>query len=359
MRKVTVIILSHNGLEDTSECLRSLMRISYRNFDVMVVDNGSDRDEVAVLERQFKPKYKCIDFGRFENNLGFAGGNNEAIKRCTSEYVLLLNNDTVVERDFLGQLMKCMLRDQKIAAVQAKIRSYYKRDYFDPSGCGGYLDRLGFPYTRGRIGLHVECDEGQYDEEVEIFWAAGAAALVRRKYFLEAGGFEEKFFAYHEETDLCWRLKDMGYRIMSCPSAVVYHKGEGFWRRHRSRKIYLIHRNHLLMIARNLPFLQMVWVMPLRLFLDGLTFVHYVYSNSIDYARELVKANVDFWLNVGWVINWRRINNSGRSYGAISQLKPLSIYWLYYVNGTRRYGEVVGGKRKTKLANYSEVLGEK
>lgn len=351
---VTIIVLNHNGLDDAKECLGAILKkTKYKNFSVVVVDSGSFENEAKILSQEFSDKR--LKFVRFEENLGFAWANNGAIDNIKTKYVALLNNDIVVEEEWLAKLVRVMESDNSIAACVPKFHSYCKRDYFDPSGAGGFLDKLGYPYTRGRIGVHVERDEGQYDEEVDVFWGAGAALLLRRSALNKAGLLPEEFFAYHEEIDLCWRLKDSGYRVVSCPKSLVFHKGEAWWGKHREQKMFFIHRNSLLLILKNLSFKRLLWVLPARLFLDLLTAVYYLYLRKLDYFVALARADVAFMVMLPRVFLKKFVKR--RSYNAQEEMRPTSVYWEYYVKKKRRFSEIVGERSEVPTVSYDEVLG--
>ncbi len=266
--RVTVVIPHYNGREILAHCLESLRKTTFEDYEILLVDNGSSDGSGEMVEAQF-PEVRVV---RSELNLGFAAGCNLGIRSSTAPYVVLLNNDTEVTPDWLTFLVQAADEDPNIAAVQPKILSFQNRKQFDYAGAaGGELDILGYPFARGRLFETVEEDNGQYDSPSNIFWASGAATLLRREALNRVGLLESDFFAHMEEIDLNWRFHWAGYRIVSVPDAVIYHQTGGTLGQASFRKMVLNHRNNLLMLLRNLSVPTLCWVMPLRLLLEFVT----------------------------------------------------------------------------------------
>ena len=218
------------------------------DFEVIVADNGSTDNSLEVLAKEF-PSVKTIVL---DQNYGFAEGYNRAIAQVDSEYTVLLNSDVEVTEGWLDPLLAYLDTHTDVAAVQPKIRSWLRRSHFEHAGAaGGYLSKLYFPYCRGRILWHVEEDKGQYDTAAEVDWTSGACMCVRTKVYKECGGLDAAFFAHMEEIDLCWRIRNAGWRLVCLPQSVVYHLGGGALSYESPRKTYLNHRNNLLMIYKN------------------------------------------------------------------------------------------------------------
>lgn len=218
------------------------------DFEVIVADNGSTDNSLEVLAKEF-PSVKTIVL---DQNYGFAEGYNRAIAQVDSEYTVLLNSDVEVTEGWLDPLLAYLDTHTDVAAVQPKIRSWLRRSHFEHAGAaGGYLSKLYFPYCRGRILWHVEEDKGQYDTVAEVDWTSGACMCVRTKVYKECGGLDAAFFAHMEEIDLCWRMRNAGWRLVCVPESVVYHLGGGALNYESPRKTYLNHRNNLLMIYKN------------------------------------------------------------------------------------------------------------
>lgn len=252
--EASVIILNWNGAEMLKRYLPSVVKNTPassrkgREIEIIVADNGSTDNSLEVLAKDF-PSVKTIVL---DQNYGFAEGYNRAIAQVDSEYTVLLNSDVEVTEGWLDPLLAYLDTHTDVAAVQPKIRSWLRRSYFEHAGAaGGYLSKLYFPYCRGRILWHVEEDKGQYDTAAEVDWTSGACMCVRTKVYKECGGLDAAFFAHMEEIDLCWRMRNAGWRLVCLPESVVYHLGGGALSYESPRKTYLNHRNNLLMIYKN------------------------------------------------------------------------------------------------------------
>lgn len=265
-KRVAVIILNWNGEKLLPQFLPSVIQRTHNRLGrVIVADNASGDHSIELLERDF-PEVERL---HLEQNFGFAGGYNRAIAEVEAEIVVLLNSDVEVEEGWLEPLVAYLDAHPETAAVQPKIKAFRERNKFEYAGaCGGYMDRLGFPFCRGRILDAVEEDRGQYDDVAEVFWCSGAALCIRREAYLEAGGLDERFFAHMEEIDLCWRLQNTGKKLAVVPDSVVYHWGGGSLPMNHPRKLFLNYRNNLLMLYKNLPVPQRRRVLFWRSFLD-------------------------------------------------------------------------------------------
>lgn len=356
--KVSIIILNYNGLVDTRVCLKSLLSTKYTNFNVFIVDNGSRKNEARILKSEFKnPRLKFV---RFNKNWGFAEGNNKVLRRLSSKYVVFLNNDTKVTPDWLTELILEAERDGDIAVVQSKILSLKKPSYFEYAGAaGGFLDKLGYPFARGRIGFHLEKDVGQYNNTRDIFWASGTCMMVQRDVFIKLGGFDKEFFAYQEEIDYCWRVKRAGYRVICAPKSVIYHLGMGTSFKLLPQKTFWVHRNNLKLIFRNMSFTNLVWVIPLRLVLDWLSTFFYLITGRFRFVWSVFRAHINFFLRLKG--DYRKRLDYGNKFGFIdSELSQISIYWQYFVKGKRRFSEIVENRSSnTDLAYYEDLLSFK
>lgn len=252
--EASVIILNWNGAEMLKKYLPSVVKNTPalsskgKEIEIIVADNGSTDNSLEVLAKDF-PSVKTIVL---DQNYGFAEGYNRAVAQVDSEYTVLLNSDVEVTEGWLDPLLAYLDTHTDVAAVQPKIRSWLRRSYFEHAGAaGGYLSKLYFPYCRGRILWHVEEDKGQYDTAAEVDWTSGACMCVRTKVYKECGGLDAAFFAHMEEIDLCWRMRNAGWRLVCLPQSVVYHLGGGALSYESPRKTYLNHRNNLLMIYKN------------------------------------------------------------------------------------------------------------
>ncbi len=257
--------------------------------EIIVADNGSTDDSLEVLRKEF-PSVKTIVL---DKNYGFAEGYNRAIEQVDSEYVVLLNSDVETPEDWLTPLLDYMETHPEIAAVQPKIRSWRQRDYFEHAGAaGGYVNRLGYPYCRGRVLWHVEQDKGQYDTIAEVDWTSGACMCVRTRVYKECGGLDASFFAHMEEIDLCWRMRNAGWKLACIPQSTVYHLGGGSLSYESPRKTYLNHRNNLLMIRKNMR--HPGGVLFVRFFLDYAAALLYLMQGRWEACKAVFAARRDF-----------------------------------------------------------------
>ena len=292
MKPIAVIILNWNGEKLLREFLPSVIAHTPADIaDVIVVDNGSSDASLSVMRNEF-PSVKLIEF---PENLGFAEGYNQALKATSYEYTVLLNSDVAVDDDWLTPMYDYMASHKNVGACQPKILSYADKSKFEYAGAaGGYLDRNGYPYCRGRIFDSIETDSGQYDDITSIFWASGAAFMVRTELYLKAGGLDASFFAHMEEIDLCWRIRLMGYDIVAVPQAHVYHLGGGSLPASNPRKTYLNFRNNLLMLHKNLPDATRRGKLFRRRILDGIAWLKYAVTFDFANAAAIWKAHRDF-----------------------------------------------------------------
>lgn len=290
--RIAVVILNWNGEKLLREFLPSVVKYTNQELGrVIVVDNFSTDDSLGVMALEF-PDVKLI---RFDKNYGFAGGYNRAVEQIEAEYVLLLNSDVEVTPGWLEPLAELLDGNPKVAAVQPKIRAYRRKDHFEYAGaCGGYIDKLGFPFCRGRILDVTEKDTGQYDDVAEVFWCSGAALCIRREVYLETGGLDERFFAHMEEIDLCWRLRNKGYSLKVNPASVVYHLGGGSLPMNHPKKLFLNYRNNLLMLYKNLDRKNRRKVLFLRMLLDGAATLLFIMKGERANARSVWNAYKDY-----------------------------------------------------------------
>jgi len=276
--KVSVIIPHHNNYEILNECIGSLKKVSYKNIEIIIVDNNSSDGSIDQIEKDFND----INIYRSKVNLGYSGGCNTGVKKANGELLLFLNNDTVHNSDFIDHLVSKILSNDRIVCVQPKIKNYDNRDYFDYAGAsGGFIDYLGFPFARGRIFNTVEKDLGQYNDSIKVFWTSGAAFITRKNIFKDLGGFDESLFAHMEEIDYCWKCYIAGYECWVEPSSEIFHHGGKTLSFSSPKKTYLNHRNSFVLILTNYSLGLSLYLLPLRLFLE-----------LISSFRELIKLRV-------------------------------------------------------------------
>ena len=264
MTSVAVVILNYNGEKLVPQFLQSVISNS-GDARIVVVDNGSTDSSVEIVKQLF-PQIELI---QFEKNYGFCEGYNKAISQIENEIVVLLNSDVEVTGGWLDSPLALLRSSITMAAVQPKILSYQNKQQFEYAGAaGGFIDILGYPFCRGRVFQTLENDDGQYNDQCRIFWASGACLIIKRKIFLEAGGFDVDFFAHMEEIDLCWRLNRAGYSIFYDGNSTVYHLGGGTLTADSPRKVYFNFRNGLSLLVKNLPAHSLLFHLPVRILLD-------------------------------------------------------------------------------------------
>lgn len=292
MKKVSVVILNWNGVGMLQKFLPGVIKYSQgEGVEVCVADNGST-DESVVWLQTYCPDVRLIVL---DKNYGFADGYNMALQQVEAEYVVLLNSDVEVTPHWLDPLMEYMDAHPEVAACQPKIRSERNKALFEYAGAsGGYLDKYGYPFCRGRIFDEVEEDKGQYDTVQPIFWATGAALFIRLKDYQKAGGLDGRFFAHMEEIDLCWRLRSRGRGIVCIPQSTVYHVGAATLKKENPRKTFLNFRNNLLMLYKNLPEKELKRVMFVRQVLDGIAALVFLLKGEKEAARAVLQARKEF-----------------------------------------------------------------
>ncbi|HUF08315.1 MAG TPA: glycosyltransferase family 2 protein [Rhodothermales bacterium] len=288
--RVSIIIVSWNALPLLKECLPSVVATDYSNLEIILADNASTDGSAEWVMREL-PEVRVV---RHPANWKFCKGNNEAVPYASGQYIALLNNDVEVTPDWLSPLVEVLESDAAVAAVQPKLLQYTDRTRFEYAGAsGGFVDRLGYPFTRGRIFFTMEEDQGQYDDPRDIFWATGACVLLRRSALERVGLLDEQFEMHMEEIDLCWRLQRSGYRIRVEPSSQVYHVGGGSLPQGDARKAYFNFRNGLLVLYKNLPMAEWLKVLPVRCTLDSLAALRALVSGRPAEAWAVVRAYAD------------------------------------------------------------------
>jgi GT2 family glycosyltransferase len=290
--KVAVVILNWNGLNYLQKFLPSVLASTWPNLEVVVGDNCSTDTSVQFLRNEYGGKVTLIENNR---NYGFTGGYNRVLKEVKADYYILLNSDIEVTPNWIEPVIALMAQDDAIAAAAPKILSYNQKNYFEHAGAaGGYLDRLGYPFCRGRMFFEIEEDKGQYNQSGEVFWATGAALFIKSKYWEFSGGFDERFFAHMEEIDLCWRLKNMGLKVMYCAQSTVYHVGGGTLNVENPFKTYLNFRNNLLLLQNNLSTGHATRVITLRFWMDFLALLRFLNEGKRKDAWAVSKAHQSF-----------------------------------------------------------------
>jgi GT2 family glycosyltransferase len=333
---VTIIILNHNGIRDTTKCLKSIKNSTYKNYEILLIDNGSKVDESVLINKNYRNKKTKIF--RLKKNLGFTGGNNWALKKSRGKYVVLLNNDTKVTTNWLSPLVNLLESDKRIAVAQPKIKLMQNPKYFDYSGAGGgFIDKYGYPFTRGRIFNTIEKDEGQYDDECNIFWASGAACIIRKSCINKVGGlFSENLFNYMEEIDFCWRIWKCGYKVRFVSKSVIYHKVASTSKSNLVLKRFWEHRNNLYILIRNLDKKHLLQILPVRMCFELFTYIYYIVSRQKNYTKSLYGAHKDFIMHGFYIRSNRNRNLSFNSF----PIYPRSIIIDHYIKKRKIFSEL-------------------
>lgn len=306
MTKVAVVILNYNGRRFLEQFLPNLIaQCDPLLSEVIVADNASTDDSVAFMRERFPDIRLIVN----DSNGGFATGYNVALRQVEAEYYVLLNSDIEVTPCWIEPVISMMDSDPLIAACQPKILSYYHRDQFEYAGaCGGFIDKYGYPFCRGRVFQNLEIDEGQYDLPMEVFWATGACLFVRAELYHQCGGLDDSFFAHMEEIDLCWRLKNAGYKVFCCPQSKVYHIGGGTLPKKSPYKTYLNFRNNLSLLVKNLPKGRVFPTIVYRIVLDWVAAMKFLCEGGLADFRMVFKAHLDFYKRLKSLKQKRKAN---------------------------------------------------
>ncbi len=290
MKSVALVLLNFNGYSLLKTFLADVISNS-PEADIILIDNGSTDDSVKWFKSEY-PKLKCI---QLDKNYGYAGGYNRGLKQLRHNYYALLNTDLWVPYGWLPPLLKELNEKDEVAIVQPHILDYNRKNHFEYSGAaGGYLDKYGFPFCRGRILSTLETDQGQYDATSEVFWASGACFLIKNKVFWKLGAFDSDFFAHQEEIDLCWRAHNEGYKTLAVGKSKVYHIGGGTLAP-SPKKVFLNHRNSLYMLSKNLPKQNRCFIILNRLFIDGFIGIYYFLTFKFSRTFAIIRAHFSFY----------------------------------------------------------------
>ena len=301
---IAVVILNWNGQKLLEQFLPSILQFS-PEATIYVADNASTDDSIAFVQRQF-PTIKIIEN---KDNYGFAKGYNQALTDVKADIYALVNSDIEVTKNWLQPIIKTFEKEPNTAVVQPKILDFKNKTHFEYAGAaGGFIDKYGFPYCRGRVFETIEEDLGQYNDELEIFWASGACFFIRSKVYHEMKGFDDDFFAHQEEIDLCWRIKNKKYVIKYNPNSLVFHVGGATLQKGNPKKTYLNFRNSLLMLTKNLPKKSVCKILFYRMLLDGLAGMKFVFQGNFKHCLAILKAHFSFYCLL--LPNYRKRNNS-------------------------------------------------
>ncbi|MDQ6530574.1 glycosyltransferase [Flavobacterium sp. LHD-85] len=338
MDKIAVVILNWNGVKLLGQFLPSVIQFS-EGATIYVADNDSTDNSVAFVTENF-PTVKII---KNSGNHGFAKGYNDALKHIDAEIYALVNSDIEVTENWLQPILDTFEKEKQTAIIQPKILDFKNKEYFEYAGAaGGFIDKYGFPFCRGRIFDTVEKDNGQYDDNIELFWASGACFFIRKNVYHELGGFDESFFAHQEEIDLCWRAANEGHIIKYNSQSLVYHVGGATLQQGNPKKTYLNFRNSLLMMVKNLPKRGLFWVIFFRMVLDGIAGIRFLTQGKFAHTFAILKAHFSFYcLSLKYL--GKRKEFQIQQYYIVK-----SIVFLYYIRKLTLFKEIFNSIQNIK-----------
>jgi GT2 family glycosyltransferase len=332
---VAVVILNWNGLSFLKSFLPQVLSSAYSNLQVIVGDNASTDDSVNFIAANF-PQVRII---QNKENFGFAEGYNRVLLQVKADYFVLLNSDVEVPADWIRPVISMMEKDPLIAAAQPKIKSHAEPAKFEYAGAaGGFLDRYGFPFCRGRIFDVIEQDTNQYEDAIEIFWASGAALFVKRHCWEQVGGLDPDFFAHMEEIDVCWRLKNLGYKVVYCPHAEVFHVGGGTLNANNPFKTYLNFRNNLYLLQKNLHKRELYMMLFARIWIDFIAWIHFLLSGETKFAWAINKAHYNFFINYRKTA--RKRGETQKIFLNHTGVFHSSIVWEFFINKIKVFSKL-------------------
>ncbi len=333
--KLSIVILNWNGVGMMQRFLPDIVKYS-PDAEVVVADNASTDDSIDWLQANL-PEVRIV---QLDQNYGFAGGYNRALKHVEADYFLILNSDVEVHAGWLDGMMQYMDAHPECAACQPKLLCQWAQDDFEYAGAaGGFIDRLGYPYCRGRLFSTVETDLHQYDDVMSCLWATGACLFIRSKDFWEVGGFDDRFFAHQEEIDLCWRLRSRGRDVVCVPQSVAYHLGGGTLPQGNPRKTFLNFRNNLLLLYKNLPDAELASIMRWRFWLDALASVQFLLTGQWGSFKAVWKARREF-RRIKHDFDLSRNENISKAVCNPIANAPRSILWQYYIKGRKKWTQL-------------------
>ncbi len=329
MKRIAVVILNWNGAKLLEQFLPSVVAYS-DDAKIYVVDNASTDNSIAVIKERF-PSVTII---QNNGNYGFATGYNLAMQQVEEEYYALVNSDVEVTEGWLAPMLSIFNTEPNIGIIQPKILDYKNKEYFEYAGAaGGFIDQYGYPYCRGRIFNTIEKDIGQYDDQLEIFWASGACFFIRKEVYQRLDGFDDDFFAHQEEIDLCWRAFNLGYKTKYTSQSVVYHVGGATLNESNPKKTFLNFRNSLLMLTKNLPENKLVPILFARLLLDGLAGIQFIFKGKFIHFMAILKAHFHFYHLINKTLKKRKGTQSNTYYHS------KSIVYRYFIKNGIIFGK--------------------
>jgi len=330
--KIAVVILNWNGRKLLEQFLPSIEKYS-PNAEVIIADNDSDDDSIEFVEKHY-PNFRII---KNKENGGYARGYNQALQHVDADVFALVNSDIEVTEGWLSSVEKLYNENSEVSIIQPKILDFKDKSKFEFAGAtGGFIDKLGYPYCRGRIFTEIEEDKGQYNETTEIFWASGACFFIKADVFKETGGFDEDYFAHMEEIDLCWRAHNLGRRAFYCPESVVYHVGGATLQESNPHKTYLNFRNSLFTVLKNAPYRKVPMLIISRLILDGVAGVKFVLEGNGKHTIAIIKAHFSFYKMMRKMLNKR----DNREPYSNKYYVHKCIVFQFYILGRKTYTDL-------------------
>ena len=332
-----VVILSYNGIKWHDHFLPKIVAEAHTGYDVIVVDNASTDDTLRHVQVNF-PSVKTL---QIPVNFGFANGYYEALKQIKAKYYVLLSADFEVTEGWFPPLHKAMERDEMLAACQPKIRYWRDRECFEYAGAGGaFMDKYGYLFCRGRIFFDIEKDNGQYNDNIEVFWASGGCFMVRADLYHQLGGLDNDFYAHMEEVDLCWRFKNAGYKIGYIAASLVYHVGGSVISYGSPQKLYYNFRNNLILLIKNEKGSKLVWLFPFRLLLDGVAGLRLLLTGNFKQTYTIMKAHFHFYSELGKWLERRRENKKMITTRNETGIYTRSIVWDYFLLRRKKFTDL-------------------
>ena len=337
MQSIAVVILNFNGKKLLQQFLPTVIQHSSQ-ATIYVADNASTDDSISFLKTEF-PTVKLIEL---KENYGFAKGYNEALKQVDADYFVLLNSDVEVTPNWIEPIINLMAADKTIAAAQPKILAYNEKNEFEYAGaCGGFIDKYGYPFCRGRIFDMLEKDNAQYNQAIEVFWATGACMFVRADVYKDLKGFDDFYFAHMEEIDLCWRIKNTQHKVMAVPASLVYHVGGGTLNKLSPRKTFLNFRNSLISLTKNNVSGSLFLKIITRLVLDGVAGIKFFIEGNPSHTWAIVKAHFSFYANLKTTLRLRKEIKSTNNYKpSNNQIYQSSIVFDYYLKKKKKFTDL-------------------
>ncbi|MBL7765278.1 MAG: glycosyltransferase family 2 protein [Chitinophagaceae bacterium] len=332
-----VVVLSYNGKELHQLFFPELIAQSQGRYDVVLIDNASTDDTAAYVAQHFTE----VHIVRIPVNHGFAHGYYEGLKQIQAKYYVLLSADFEITPNWFQPLHQLMEKHPDIAACQPKIKYYKDKSKFEYAGAGGgFIDTWGYLFCRGRIFFTLEEDKGQYDNTLEVFWASGGCMFVRADLYHQLGGLDAELYAHMEEVDLCWRMKNAGYRIAYCGSSTVYHIGGSVISYGSPQKIFYNYRNSLILLLKNLPASRLIWLLPFRLILDGVSGVRSILGGNFKEVKAILKAHWSFYRHFGLWYRKRKVSQSLITTPSGGGIYPKSIIAEYFIRKKTEYHQL-------------------